>query len=498
MPEAAVSTAKTAGSPRAAPDVDPRRTRLAAGEISLLLLIVGAVAVASAFPFKPVKYGLIVFFIVVMIGQTMRRPAMGLALLVFAVPALDMVPPDLVGIPAINAETIMIAFGLFIWARARNLYGPDPFGSTLGTIVGVYCLLILFSSVNAYMIWKWPLTDMLASAKNHVAFMVFLPIAFHTARERRDQWLLVGAISLSLLLNCAQGIEHSLPAFLSGRLERYRAMAILALQPNTFGAALAMYIPLLLVYATNKVTNRLTQMWFAACTFFALWALFFTLSRGAWMGLAIGLVVVALLGDRKVLVLLLIAVPTYNLWVPQEAVDRVAVTTRVGEEDDQLLENSAQMRIEQYNSLGAMMAPRPILGWGYRSYGYVFEKYGTLKRNKGPHSSYCQLGTEGGIVGLGALGAVLLGMAWTGFRARRVLTDPFHRWLGVAVCAGALSMAVSMITGARFEPQKIFAFYWVIAGIAERETLVALRSRFRSRPLALAVAGRAEPQKDLP
>jgi len=51
------------------------------------------VAVSQAFPFKPIKYGLIGLFVTIMIAQTMRRPAIGLAMLIFAVPVMDVVPP---------------------------------------------------------------------------------------------------------------------------------------------------------------------------------------------------------------------------------------------------------------------------------------------------------------------------------------------------------------------------------------------------------------------
>jgi O-antigen ligase len=269
-------------------------------------------------------------------------------------------------------------------------------------------------------------------------------------------------------------------AFVSGSLERHRAMAILALQPNTLGAALAMYLPLFAVFSSNKISTRAAQLWFVFCTAVTAFALLLTLSRGSWMGLAAALIAIGLFRDRKILVFILLAAATHTFWAPQEAVDRVSETTQFNEDlaaDDQMFEGSAQMRVEQYKSLGTMMAPRPILGWGYRSYPKVFEKLGTLKRTKGAHSSYCQLGTEGGVVGLAALVAVLGAMMWTGWRGARVTTDPFHRWIGVAVMAGALSMAVSMITGARFEPQKIFAFFWVLAGIVERETVLALLAR---------------------
>lgn len=454
---------------------------MAAQEISLVLLILGCVAVAYALPFKPVKYGVIGFFVVVLILQTMRRPALGLSMLLFAVPALDMIPPDLLPVRGLNAETILVVAGLFIWWRATHLYGKDTVKTTLGKFIWAYALLILLSSLRAWMIWKVSLFDIFSAAKNHLSFMVFLPVALHVLRQKRDQYLVMIACSLSLLLNSFEAIDHSLVAFLSGTLERHRAMAVLALQPNTFGAALAMYIPIFILLAFHGCESWAGRLWFLLCTGVSLFALLLTLSRGAWIGLVAGLAVAGFLRSRLLLLVMILAAFSYTFWVPQQAIDRVAVTSDLDEEnimaENAIMENSAQMRVEQYKSLPRMMSENFLLGWGYKSFPRVFEKYGTLQRSKGAHSSYCQLGAEGGIVGLVSLVALLGAMAWCGIRANFRAREPWQQWLGVGVLAATVSMAVSMITGARFEPQKIFAFFWAFAGIAEREGLLGLQAQ---------------------
>lgn len=475
----------------------PSSSLMAAQEISLFLLILGGVAVAYAMPFKAVKYGVIGFFAVVMILQTMRRPAVGLAMLLFATPALDLIPPSLFPLRGLNAETILVLAGLFIWHRASVLYGRDTLRSSLGKFLAVYALLVILSAVRAWMIWKLSLFDVLSAAKNHLSFMVFLPVALHTLRDRRDQYLVLVACSLSLLLNCFQAMNYSMVAFLAGSLERHRAMALLALQPNTLGAALAMYLPILAMLALHGSESRAGRLWFLLCSGACGFALLLTLSRGAWMGLAAGLLAAGILRSRKLLVVMLLLGATYQFWVPQQAVDRVKVTSDLDEDalaEGALMENSAQMRIEQYKSLPNMMAGNPLLGWGYKSFPMVFEKYGTLQRSKGAHSSYCQLGAEGGIVGLAALLAVLGAMAWCGIRANFWAREPWQQWLGVGVFAATVSMAVSMITGARFEPQKIFAFFWAFAGIAEREGLLGLQAQVNEK-WPFRIGGSAEKEQ---
>jgi O-antigen ligase len=340
--------------------------------------------------------------------------------------------------------------------------------------MGIYTVLVLAACINGWLLWHGSLMEMIANAKNHLVYIVALPVAFHTLRDRRDQNLVLLAASFSLFCNFLQGINYSKDAFLTGNLERRRAQALIAIQPNAFGAAIAMYFSIFLLLALYKVGSRGTRLWYWILTLTGGFTLILTLSRGSWMGVAAGIAVAALFRARRLLIVIAIAGLTYQLWLPQQAIDRAQSTIEQDGEFEGEIEGSTAMRIEQYKSLPAMMAPKPVFGWGYKSFPRVFEKYGTLKRAKGAHSSYCQYGTEMGVIGLVALIAVLARNFWTGVRAARFAPHPMHQWIGVGIMAGIVAMAVSMGSGARWDPQKMFVFFWCFVAIAERETALAL------------------------
>jgi O-antigen ligase len=474
-------------------DADRSWLPLAAGEITLVVTIIAGVAVGYAFPFRAAKYALIAFFVVALIAQTHRRPALGLALIAFSIPAMDIVPPQMFGgIRALNTETVLIVVALAIWARANSLGGRDGLATPLGRILLAWVILILFSSLRAWMLWKTPLLDILAAAKNHLAFMIFLPVSFHVLRERRDQRLLLLAISASLFLNALQGINHSWIAFLAGSLERHRAMALLALQPNIYGTALAIYLPFCVVFAFYRTGSAWTRLWFFAVSAAVGLALLLTLSRGSWLGAIAALGTVALVRSRLMLFVMVLALVSYQAWLPDQAISRIEETTELSDAaiaEDAIAEGSTQMRIEQYKSLPAMMAEHPFMGWGYRSFPNVFERHGTLGRAKGAHSSYVQVGTEEGIVGLALLVLILFATAVAGVRASRA-DDPFVSWMGVALLGSTVGLAVAMASGARFELQKILGWFWILAGIVEREGLLA---RMPRRP-PIGVPGAATPE----
>jgi O-antigen ligase len=236
----------------------------------------------------------------------------------------------------------------------------------------------------------------------------------------------------------------------------------------------------------SPIGSRALRWWFLVGSGLGSFALILTLSRGAWLGALAGLMVIALFRSRKLLLLLALFAATYPYWAPQQAVDRVAMTTQVGASDemavdDRAFDDSTQMRVEQYRSFGAMVAPRPILGWGYKSFPSVFERYGTLGRAKGAHSTYLLVGVEQGIVGLLVLGFLFLGMGRSAWRASRACEDPLFRWMSVGLVGGTVAMVICMASGSRFENQMSLAYYWIFLGIVERQALVALSVKSASR-----------------
>jgi O-antigen ligase len=136
---------------------------------------------------------------------------------------------------------------------------------------------------------------------------------------------------------------------------------------------------------------------------------------------------------------------------------------------DQVADDSTQMRIEQYKSLPAMMAPKPIFGWGYHSYARVFAEHGTLGRPKGAHSTYCLVATEGGVVGLLVFGTLMFLILKTCVEGARRLQDPFTKWMAVGLACSTFGVLVAMGGGERFSAQIIWIYFWIMLAMVERQ-----------------------------
>jgi O-antigen ligase len=443
-------------------------------DLAPFIVLTACVLLAWAFPSPPLKYSLMAILAVLMIACTLRRPGMGLAILAFFVPAKELVPPDLIPVRGLNYETFVALTALFIWYRARQMSGPDAIRTRIGRVLWLYIAVLFLSCMITWFRWGGSLLDLFASAKNHAVWMVFLPVALHVLKDRRDQTLLLIVCSLSLFLNCAQAVQGGWIHLAAGTLERHRASALLILQPNLFGGALALYLPVFAVLAINPIGSKRLNLWFLIGTLTAGFALILTLSRGAWLGTAAGLLVTGLMKNRKLLFFILIFAAGYQYWVPQEAVERTMETANTESADlgarDQIADDSTQMRIEQYKSFPAMFAQHPIVGSGYRSYPRVFEDHGTLGFRKGGHSTYLLVGVEAGMIGLISLALVFFSMGRLALRGAQQCEMLLYRWLSVGLFGGIVAMAICMGSGARFEPQIIFAYFWIFLGIIERQT----------------------------
>ena len=445
---------------------------MAVSETSLLAIILGCVAVAYAFPFPLVKYGLAAFFGLLLAMQTIRRPAIGLAMLAFATPVMGLIPPNIIPIPGLNAETGLILILLLVWARANQVYGADTVRSPISVGLLIYAVMIVASSMHSTLLWNASAANILAAAKNHLSLILFFPATLHVVREERDRWVVFLTCTLAVFLNALQAIDHSWLAFFTGSLERYRAGAIVSPQPNIFGAFLVLYLPVLIALGLRRVSKPSFMLWCLLVSGAASFALLLTLSRASWIGFAAAMVLMALLWDRRLLVVFALLAVTHTYWLPQEAVERVEETTASSsfeyDVSDQVADDSTQMRIEQYKSLPAMMAPKPIFGWGYHSFPRVFERHGTLGRAKGAHSTYCLIATEEGIIGLIVFGTLMFLVLNTCVKAAR-LEDPLAKWMAVGLACATVGALVAMAGGERFEAQIIWVYFWIMLAMVERQ-----------------------------
>jgi putative inorganic carbon (hco3(-)) transporter len=186
----------------------------------------------------------------------------------------------------------------------------------------------------------------------------------------------------------------------------------------------------------------------------------FAFSRAGYLALLVGLLVLALVKDRKLLLVLGAFLLTWQAIVPKAVVQRVDMTKTA----DGQLEASAQERVDLWTDAEQAMISRPIFGSGFASY-QLGEHVGDLRDT---HNWYVKVMVETGIVGMIIVLVMLYEMLAIGFRLYRRATDPLYRGLGLGLLVCVCCCLVANLFGDRWTYVEITGLVWVLVAASTR------------------------------
>lgn len=275
------------------------------------------------------------------------------------------------------------------------------------------------------------------------------------------------AILVSLLGSVLAGGHLGETAFSFGGL--IRAQGTLA-NPNLLGAFLAMLLPPAAeeAFRAQSPGNRLI-----AINLFLVMglALLLTFSRGAWVGAAVGLGVVIATQLRKqrlwavgIAAIVLLSLGLANVRLPnpggglpfgQSTLSRAASLFDPGS-------GSGATRIRIWKDTLALVASRPLVGYGPDTFGLVYPRFQTGNWTPGylidkAHAESLQLAATQGLIGLAAYIWVMLAFLQAFWQGR-------HRPAATAMLAGWIAYQVP--TQINFSWLPAAATFWIFAAAA--------------------------------
>ncbi len=241
-------------------------------------------------------------------------------------------------------------------------------------------------------------------------------------------------------------------------------------QPNPFAGYLALILPVALgvviaVFSVQYSVFRKTEHWILNTGYSALAALslgamltaaVMSWSRGAWLGIATGLIVTVIVQSRRAFVLTIIAAfaLTFGILlnsinvIPDVIVERFSgVADYLGVFDVRGVKvddaNFAVVeRMAHWQAAWGMLHNHPALGVGIGNYAVVYSDY-ALPRWDDPlghaHNYYLNVAAETGFIGLAAYAILWLAIFWQSWRALRA-----SRGFWQSVAAGLLGMLVAL------------------------------------------------------
>ena len=289
--------------------------------------------------------------------------------------------------------------------------------------------------------------------------VVFLFLLTHVVTTRKDVNLLVWTFVLGALLLGFDAYETPRRAFISGRLEGVGGFS----DANRFAFYMATMLPLIgMQFLRARWRGKLICL---AAGVFTTNAVILCRSRGAFLGLSVGIVVALLLSPikhrAKIFAGVLVAVIGAVYLMDPQFITRMSTITRAEEERD----SSAQSRVELAKAGARMMADHP-LGVGAGNFYQNIGRYIPGYAGTDAHNTYVRCGTELGVQGATVL-VLLIGNAFVvlrNVRRRAVnLPEPVASDLNILSFGMTIALAVLLTCGLTSSVTYLDFFWWVLA-----------------------------------
>jgi putative inorganic carbon (hco3(-)) transporter len=205
----------------------------------------------------------------------------------------------------------------------------------------------------------------------------------------------------------------------------------------------------------KRKTYKIIALGAIAASFFAL---LYTFSRGGYLAALVGIFILGVLKDRKLLIFLGILLLTWQMLVPTAVRERIEMTKNSTGE----LDASAQQRVELWKESWQSIKESPFIGKGYATF-----QYGLHAANlKDSHNLYVKVWVETGIVGLAMVLILLQQMFSLGYHLFRRGDDALYRGLGLGLLLATCCSVVTNFFGDRWNFIEISGPMWVLVATA--------------------------------
>ena len=366
-------------------------------------------------------------------------------------------------------DELLMLFSL-VWVIHRRVDTRRPLSSTANGI-GLWIAFYLTVGVLLLMTVRPAPTVNLTGFRASMEYLAVFYLVTHLIRDERDfreMYLTMVIIATVLALHGIWQfiIGVPIPASWTDAAEgavRTRVYSIFS-NPNIMGAYMILFAPMTigLAYACERPSQKVL-FWLCGLAMCA--GCLFTMSRSAWLALAIAAVLFALLIDRRLLALMLVCGAV--------ACTLPFVRSRIGYLfTPQFADSNARGgRAKRWaTAIGYLKATDPVFGMGYGMYGGAVAVQNPVLpwvEYMYVDNYYVKILTENGIVGVTAFGMMLLGLVGNGLRA--CVRTAKTRWS--PLCAGMLCGLIGVLIHSVFEsiweePYMMALFFAVAAMLA--------------------------------
>jgi O-antigen ligase len=189
-----------------------------------------------------------------------------------------------------------------------------------------------------------------------------------------------------------------------------------------------------------------------------IFAVLYTFSRGAYLAVLVSAFILGALKDRKLLLVGVVFLMTWELVVPNAVRQRVNMTQTASGQ----LEASARERVRLWQDAEASILSDPIFGTGFATYQLTYH----IDNLRDTHNWYVKVMVETGIIGLAMIAFMIQQMLALAYRLFKKAEDPLYRGLGLGLFLATCSCIIANFFGDRWTYFEITGPLWVLVGAA--------------------------------
>ena len=384
---------------------------------------------------------------------------------------LDYIIRDTLAVPVLSSawDELLMLLAIAVILKER-IQAPRPLQAVTSPVEGP---MILFVGVGlALMFAVSPFFSIAVSGyRATVQYMLWFLLLMRLLRSDRDLMILYGSLIALAFVISLHGIYQyiiavPIPSSWTDQAEtsvRTRVYSIFG-SPNIMGDFMLLFAPMAAALA-YWFKDRKMQVICWIVTFCMCFACLFTMSRGAWVGMAVAIIVFALLVDRRLLGVLLVAM-CFALMLP-------FVSSRLGYlfTEDFATSTSNGGRASRWElGLGYLYDSNPLLGLGLGMFGgavamqnqvYSWMSYFYMD------NYYLKILCEMGWIGLLCFILLLAVMVWT--CCRSIYRAHYKPDRMAPLAAGMLSGLCGVLTHCYFEnifeEPYMMAYFWAIVAM---------------------------------
>jgi putative inorganic carbon (HCO3(-)) transporter len=346
---------------------------------------------------------------------------------------------------------LLILFGGITYIVLRRIsFWRYPLVKPFGLFL-VACLLSLPRSGN--------LAGSIIEIAELLSFVVLFILIVDVLRSDRDVRRMVRFLVLSSLVPISVGLVQlcsNLDASFFSLEPSFRLSATLT-HPNAYAFYLVM-ITVIAVGLFSQAGSGMHRIGLLSLIALLLTSLVFTYTRSAWIGLAIAVLGLAILKNRKLLIVAPLALCGVLLVFPVISLRFDALFS-----DELFRYTSLAWRLKIWTASVPYFLSHPIFGNGFGAFqliGHQIDDWFAAA-----HNDYLRLLVETGLVGLSAYLILLLAFARLGLRARKAATNEYFGHLTTGFVCFLAAYVLMSFTDNLFNHGGVQWYFWAYAGV---------------------------------